>query len=128
MDTLRQSEDIYYIHYTEVLMFKLWKLRGYGTFRQTLNLFIQWPLPFLFQYQKYRKRQQRQERAQAKEAEKKVVSYTLRVQDMLNNIGDEDKENFRNGAAGAVVSKMLVMGQCGQLWDTVSLVTVFQTV
>ena len=60
-----------------------------------------------------RKRQQRVEKQQAKEAEreaeKKAVSYTIRVQDMLNSIGDEDKENFRTGSNGAVVSNGLLV-------------------
>lgn len=62
------------------------------------------------QNQKIRKRQQRLERQQAKEAEHeaemKVVTYTLRIQDMLNAFGDEDKDNFRTGTEGAVVSRL----------------------
>ncbi len=68
----------------------------------------------LFQYQKYNKRQQRLERQQAKEAERKAeikaVSYTIRVQDMLNLMGDDDRENFRTGSDGAVVS---LLGRSG---------------
>lgn len=62
----------------------------------------------LFQYQKFRKRQQRQEKVQAKEAEreaeKKAVCYTIRMQELLNCFGEEDRENFRTGSNGAVVS------------------------
>ena len=60
------------------------------------------------QLAKVRKRQQKQERAQAKEAElvtrQKAVVYTLRVADMLNSLGAEDKENFKTGSEDAAVS------------------------
>ena len=59
------------------------------------------------QYQKSRKRQQRLEKLQQKEAEReaqrRTATYTLSVQDLLNSIGEEDKENFRTGNNGAVV-------------------------
>lgn len=57
---------------------------------------------------KLSKRQQKAEKLQAKEAEhvarKKAVAYTLRVTDMLVNVGDEDKDNFKAGNEGAAVS------------------------
>ena len=60
------------------------------------------------QYQRARKKQQRVERQQQKDmerdAQRKSVRYTLRVQDVLNGMDDEAKENFRSGANGAVVS------------------------
>ena len=39
-----------------------------------------------------------------RDAQRKSVRYTLRVQDVLNGMDDEAKENFRSGANGAVVS------------------------
>ncbi len=59
------------------------------------------------QFQKSRKRQQKADRLAAreseKEAERKAVVYTLRIQDLLTNMGDEDKDNFRTGTNGALV-------------------------
>lgn len=47
------------------------------------------------------------EKQQAKEAEhdakQRAVKYTMRVTDMLNNVGEVDKGNFRSGSEGAVV-------------------------
>ena len=61
----------------------------------------------LSQYQRARKKQQRVERQQQKDSERdaqrKSVKYTLIVQDVLNSMDDEAKENFRSGANGAVV-------------------------
>ena len=33
------------------------------------------------------------------------MSYTIRIQSMLYAMGDDDKENFRTGSDGAVVSR-----------------------
>ncbi|XP_064400637.1 caprin-1-like isoform X2 [Halichondria panicea] len=58
-------------------------------------------------FQKSRKRQQKADRLAAreseKEAERKAVVYTLRIQDLLTNMGDEDKDNFRTGTNGALL-------------------------
>ena len=35
------------------------------------------------------------------------MMYMLRVVDMLNSMGDADKENFRNGINGASVSVLM---------------------
>ena len=68
------------------------------------------------QYQKSRKKQQKADRLAAKEsereAEKRAVVYTLRVQDILNNMGEEDKENFRSGSNGAVVRAVCECEPC----------------
>lgn len=73
---------------------------------------------FSFKIAKARKRQQRLEKQQAKEAEhvarQKAVAYTLRVTDMLNNVGDEDKENFRSGSEGATV-RLEILGEMGHV-------------
>ena len=59
------------------------------------------------QFQKSRKRQQKVDRLAAreseKEAERRAVVYTLRIQDLLTNMGDDDKDNFRTGTNGALV-------------------------
>lgn len=70
------------------------------------------------QYEKSRKRQQKLAKQQARDterdAQKRAVLYTLRVQDMLNSMGDVDKENFRAGSNGAVVRKQynIERGRC----------------
>ncbi len=60
-----------------------------------------------FKITKTKKRQQKAEKLQAKETEhvvrQKAVAYALRVTDILNTVGDDDKENFRNGHEGATV-------------------------
>lgn len=60
------------------------------------------------QYQRARKKQQRVERQQQKDSERdaqrRSIKYTLLVQDVLNSMDDEAKENFKSGANGAVVS------------------------
>lgn len=67
----------------------------------------------MLQYEKSRKRQQKIAKQQARdterEAQKRAVLYTLRMQDMLNSMGEVDKENFRNGANGAVVGGVTVI-------------------
>ena len=59
-------------------------------------------------HEKSRKRQQKLAKQQARDterdAQKRAVLYMLRVQDMLNSMGESDKENFRAGANGAVVT------------------------
>jgi len=58
-------------------------------------------------YQRARKKQQRVERQQQKDSERdaqrRSVKYTLLVQDVLNSMDDEAKENFKSGANGAVL-------------------------
>ena len=77
------------------------------------------------QYQKYRKRQQKLDKQLAKESEheneKKVVSYTIRVQQMLNSMGDDDMENFRTGSDGAIVSLGMLGEDGAGSWGTMEL-------
>ena len=65
------------------------------------------PSPHPPKHQKARKKQQRLEKQQQKDverdAQRRAASYTLRVQDILNSMDDEAKENFRTGSGGAVV-------------------------
>lgn len=48
--------------------------------------------------------ERQQQKDMERDAQRKSVRYTLRVQDVLNGMDDEAKENFRSGANGAVVS------------------------
>lgn len=67
-------------------------------------------------HEKSRKRQQKLAKQQARDterdAQKRAVLYMLRVQDMLNSMGESDKENFRAGANGAVVTTCCAWFNC----------------
>lgn len=72
------------------------------------------------EYQKSRKKQQKADRQAAreseKEAERRAVMYTLRVQDILTNMGENDKDNFRSGSNGAVLLSEAELSQLDELY------------
>ncbi len=68
------------------------------------------------QLQKARKKQQKLDKQQQKDAEReaqrRAVAYAMMLQDTLNSVDNEAKENFRTGSEGAVVSLHLTCHTC----------------